>query len=153
MKMASWYLKVSWDSITCDVNQVFTGVLRILVGKPTRLQTSFHSCMPFAKKFFQMMVFCKVVWVYFKLISTMPTQTFVSFIAYYVALEMPCPKQDPMKGETNFKNEQLTIEVKVIIRDARLLTSSLTQAITLSNKPNEPNNDFTCSTILSPKVF
>jgi len=41
-------------------------------------------------------------------------------------LDMPCPKQDPMKGKTNFKIEQLTIEVKVIIRDARLLPSSLT---------------------------
>jgi hypothetical protein len=98
MEMASWYLRVSWDSITCNANQVFTGVLRILVGKPTRWQTSFHSCMPFAKKFIQIMVFCKVAWAYFKLTSIMLAQTLVSFIAYYVALDMPYPKQDPMKG-------------------------------------------------------
>jgi hypothetical protein len=119
-------LKISWDSITCDVNHVFIDVLKILVGKPTRWQTSFHSCMLFVDFFVQMMVFCKVVWAYFKFTSIMPTQTLVSFMENCAALDMPCPKQDPMKGKTNFKIEQLTIEVKVIIRDARLLPSSLT---------------------------
>jgi hypothetical protein len=44
----------------------------------------------------------------------MLAQTLISFMANCVALDMPCPKQDPMKGKTNFKIEQLTIEVKVI---------------------------------------
>jgi hypothetical protein len=82
--------------------------------------------MPFVEFFVQMMVFCKVVWAHFKFTSIMPTQTLVSFMANCATLDMPCPKQDPMKGKTNFKIEQLTIEVKVIIRDARLLPSSLT---------------------------
>jgi hypothetical protein len=73
-----------------------------------------------------MMVFCKVIWAYLKFTSIMPTQTLVSFMANCVALDMPCPKQDLVKGKTNFKIEQLTIEVKVTIRDARLLPSSLT---------------------------
>ncbi len=62
-------------------------------------------------------------------------------MAYWVAFDIMCLKQDPTKGLTNFKEEQDTTKVRIVVRDARLEPlSALMYAITLSNKPKDPNN-------------
>jgi hypothetical protein len=52
-------------------------------------------------------------------------------VAYWTTFNISCPKHDPMKSLTSFKEEQETIEVKAAVRDLKLQPSFLTYAITL----------------------
>jgi hypothetical protein len=72
-------------------------------------------------------------------------------VAYWVAFDITCLKQDPTKGLTNFKEGHDTIEVKAMVRNARLELLSMTYAITLSNKPKDLSNPFTGR--LAPKFL
>jgi hypothetical protein len=88
------------------------------------------------------MVFWNVACDCFKLISIMPWHTFESCVAYWVAFDITCLKQDLTKGLTNFKERHDTIEVSAMVRNARLKPLSMTYAITLSNKPKDLSNLF-----------
>jgi hypothetical protein len=42
-------------------------------------------------------------------------------MAYWVAFDIVCLKQDPTKGLTNFKEKQDTTKAIIVARDARLI--------------------------------
>ncbi len=92
---------------------VFTNVLSFLVGRTTHMHAFFHSCKPLANVFVQVMVFYKTTCVSFKWTLMKPLHNLELFMAYYVALDITCPKQEPMKGVASFKGKnKLPLMVK-----------------------------------------
>jgi hypothetical protein len=76
--MAFQYSKVSWKRMTLLVNLVFIGVFSFQWESPTSTHAFCHSLHPLLDFLLQVIVFCSVNCVPFKLNSRKPTQTLVS---------------------------------------------------------------------------
>lgn len=115
-------------------------ILNILVERLTQMQTLFHSCKPFANFSIQVMVFCKLAWACFKLTLINLLHTLKSWMIYCVALNIACPKQEPIKKATSFNGNQLFIDVKAMVR--RLSWSLILHINILSNEPKDLDKTF-----------
>jgi hypothetical protein len=91
------YWRFSWKRMTHEEKCVLIGILSILVERLAQMQTLFHSCQPFANFSIQVMVFCKLVWACFKLTLINLLHTLKSLMICCVALNIACPKQEPIK--------------------------------------------------------
>jgi hypothetical protein len=63
-----------------------------------------------------------------------------SWMIYCVALNIACPKQEPIKKATSFNGNQLFIDVKAMVR--RLSWSLILHINILSNEPKDLDKTF-----------
>jgi hypothetical protein len=73
----------------------------------------------------------------------MPTPTLASFMAYWHAFGITWPKQKPVNGWGDCRGSHDTTKVRVVVREFKLVHSSLTYAMTLFVTLNFTNKTFT----------
>jgi hypothetical protein len=125
--MASWYSKVFWNKITLLANLVFFFyVFNFRWKSPTSKHTLYHSLCPLLDFFVHVIIFYKVHCVPFKLISQKPTQTLISFQAYWHVLLKTWPKHDLCQQTISVRGTHLAIEKKIHAKVDRLSPSFFT---------------------------